>query len=133
MVREFDSFEYQHGLDSRPVHKPGGGARGEIIHVHSLSKLSNGNYGFEVNNKTEMDTFAARCFKSFGSKYSPWTEDYGSMAKKTVIKGVLKYVPISPDLQKTLLIDEAVRTEITMDMSEIRSECPPEEARSEAV
>ena len=132
VVREFDSFEYQYGLDSKLVHKPGEGARGEITYVYGLFKLSNGGYGFEVSNKTEMDTFAARYSKSFGSKYSPWTEDYESMAKKTVIKRVLKYAPISSDFQKALSMDETIKTGIAVDMSEIRNECLPEEAGSEA-
>lgn len=125
-VREFDSFEYQYGLDSRLVHKPGEGERGEVTYIYGLFKLSNGGYGFEVSNKAEMDAFAARYSKSFGSKYSPWTEDYESMAKKTVIKRALKYAPVSSDFQKALSMDETIKSEISVDMSEIKNECLPE-------
>lgn len=131
-VREFDYFEYQYGLDSRLIHKPGDGERGEITYIYGLFKLTNGGYGFEVSNKGEMDAFAARYSKSFGSKYSPWTEDYDSMAKKTVIKRALKYAPISSDFQRALSLDETVKTEISVDMSEIRNECLPVSADPEA-
>lgn len=125
VVREFDYFEYQYGLDSRLVHKPGDGERGEVTYIYGLFKLSNGGYGFEVSNKSEMDAFAAKYSKSFGSKYSPWTEDYESMAKKTVIKRALKYAPISSDFQKALSMDETIKSDISMDMSEIKNECLP--------
>ena len=52
--------------------------------------------------------------------------------KKTVIKRVLKYAPISSDFQKALSMDETIKTGIAVDMSEIRNECLPEEAGSEA-
>lgn len=122
-VREFDYFEYQYGLDSKLIHKPAEGDRGEVTYIYGLFKLSNGGYGFEVSNKAEMDAFAARYSKSFGSKYSPWTEDYESMAKKTVIKRALKYAPVSSDFQKALSMDETIKSEISVDMSEIKNEC----------
>ena len=45
------------------------------------------------------------------------------MAKKTVIKRALKYAPVSVDFQKALSTDETIKTEIAVDMSEIRNEC----------
>lgn len=131
-VREYDCFEYQYGLDSRLVHRPGEGERGEITFIYGLFRLSNGGYGFEVSSKVDMDAFAARYSKSFGSKYSPWTECYEDMAKKTVIKRALKYAPISSDFQKALSMDETIKTELSVDMSEIRNECLPDASGSEA-
>ena len=126
VVREFDEFAYQYGLDSTLVHRPGTGERGDITFIYGLFKLNNGGYGFEVSNKEDMDAFAAKYSKSFGSRYSPWTENYEDMAKKTVIKRALKYAPISADFQKALSMDETIKTELSVDMSEIRSQCLPE-------
>ncbi|MBS5405957.1 recombinase RecT [Enterocloster sp.] len=131
-VREYDYFEYQYGLDSSLVHKPGHEERGQITFIYGLFKLSNGGFGFEVSNKAEMDAFAARYSKSFGSKYSPWTEDFESMAKKTVIKRALKYAPISSDFQKALSLDETVKSGLSVDMSEIRNDCLSAETAQEA-
>ena len=63
VIREFDSFEYQYGLDSKLVHKPGEG-RGEKLPMFMVFSKPMKGYGFEVSNKTEMDTFAARYSKS---------------------------------------------------------------------
>ena len=127
-VREFDYFEYEYGLDPRLIHRPAHEERGEITFFYGLFRMKNGGYGFEVSNKADMDAFAARYSKSFGGKYSPWKESYEEMAKKTVIKRVLKYAPVSADLRKALSMDESIKTEISVDMSEIRNECIAEEA-----
>ncbi|WP_125141311.1 recombinase RecT [Clostridium transplantifaecale] len=131
-VREFDYFEYQYGLDSRLIHRPGEGDRGEVTYIYGLFKLTNGGYGFEVSNKADMDAFAAKYAKSFGSKYSPWTDNYEDMAKKTVIKRALKYAPVSSDFQKALSMDETIKTDISVDMSEIHNECLPDNLNPEA-
>lgn len=133
IVREYDYFEYQYGLDPKLIHRPGGeGDRGNITFIYGLFRLTNGGFGFEVSNKADMDAFAAKYSKSFGSKYSPWTENYEDMAKKTVIKRALKYAPVSVDFQKALSMDETIKTEISVDMSEIRNECLENAGNSEA-
>lgn len=120
-VREQDDFEYQYGLEPKLVHRPGPGERGGIIFIYGVFRLTNGGYGFEVSNKADMDAFAARYSKSFGGKYSPWTDHYEDMAKKTVIKRALKYAPVSSDFQKALSMDESIKTELSVDMSEIQN------------
>ena len=129
VVREFDYFEYQYGLDSRLVHRPGTGDRGEITFIYGLFKLNNGGYGFEVSNKEDMDAFAAKYSKSYGSKFSPWVDNYEDMAKKTVIKRVLKYAPVSSDFQKALSVDETIKTELSVDMSEVQNQSLAEEEK----
>lgn len=129
VVRQKDHFEYQYGLDSRLVHRLGDGSerdRGEITFIYGLFRLVNGGVGFEVSNRADMDAFAAKYSKSFGSKTSPWTNNYAEMATKTCLKRALKYAPISVDFQKALSTDESIMTEISVDMSEVRNEYQPE-------
>lgn len=130
VVRDFDHFEYQYGLEPKLVHVPGREERGEIVYIYGLFRMVNGGFGFEVSSRTDMDAFAARYSKTFASKYSPWKENYEDMAKKTVIKRALKYAPVSSDFQRALSTDESVKTELSVDMSEIRNECQTEEEDS---
>lgn len=132
VVREFDYFEYQYGLDSKLVHRPGAGddrERGEITFIYGLFKLTNGGYGFEVSNKADMDAFAAKYSKSFGGKFSPWESNYEEMAAKTCLKRALRYAPVSSDFQKALSTDETIKTELSVDMTEIRNECLPDKEK----
>ena len=126
VVREQDMFDFEYGLNPKLVHRPANGSpeeRGEITYIYGVYTLSNGGCGFEVCSKAEIDAFAAKYSKAFSSTFSPWSTAYEEMAKKTVIKRVLKYAPISADLQRMLSTDESIKTELSVDMSEVRNEC----------
>jgi recombination protein RecT len=122
-VHQYDNFLYQYGLDPKLIHQPAENERGEVTFIYGLFRLVNGGYGFEVCNKSEMDSFAAKYSKVFDSKYSPWTTNYEEMAKKTVIKRALKYAPVSADFQRALSTDESIMNELCVDMSEVRNDC----------
>lgn len=121
-VYENDEFEYELGLNSKLFHKPALEDRGSIVYFYALYKLSNGGYGFEVMSKNDIDNYAQRYSKAFDSSYSPWRTDYESMAKKTCIKQLLKYAPLRSDIQKAVSMDESIKTDISVDMSEIQNE-----------
>ena len=121
-VYENDVFEYELGLDSRLVHRPVLGDRGEIILFYGLFKLTNGGYGFEVMSKEEIDSYAKEYSKSIDTAFSPWKSNYISMAKKTVIKHALKYAPLKADFKRALATDETVKRELAPDMSEMPGE-----------
>ena len=122
VVYENDTFSYSLGLNSELVHAPALNDRGEPVAFYALFKLDNGGYGFEVMSKPDMDAFAQRYSKGIASAYSPWNTNYEDMAKKTVIKKVLKYAPLKSDFQRALSNDETVKTEFAVDMSEVQSE-----------
>lgn len=119
-VHENDIFEYELGLDSKLIHKPVLHDRGEIVLFYGLFKLTNGGYGFEVMSKDDIDRYAKEYSAAFDSSFSPWKSNYISMAKKTVIKQVLKYAPLKADFRRALASDETVKIELASDMGEVQ-------------
>lgn len=115
VVYDNDQFEYELGLNAKLYHKPALKDRGEAVLFYALFKLANGGYGFEVMSKEDIDLFAMKHSKAFTSEYSPWKSEYEEMAKKTVIKRVLKYAPIKAELRRAFTLDESVRTEFEME------------------
>lgn len=116
-----DEFSYTLGLESSLFHKPAIGERerGELIAVYALFKLKNGGYGFEVMSKQDIDAYAQKYSKGITSSYSPWQTSYTEMAMKTAIKRVLKYAPLKSDFLRAVATDETIKTELSVDMSEI--------------
>lgn len=121
-VYENDEFEYELGLQAKLVHKPALKDRGEFILVYALFKLDNNGFAFEVMSKADIDAHALKYSKGFSSSYSPWNSNYEEMAKKTVIKKVLKYAPLKTDFLRAVETDESIKSEIAIDMTEVRSE-----------
>jgi len=112
-VYENDEFEYEYGLDQKLVHKPASSNRGEAVFYYAVWKLKNGGYGFLVMSKDDVIKHARQYSQAFNSSYSPWAKEFDEMAKKTVLKAVLKYAPI-----KTEFITEATHNDEAIVRSE---------------
>lgn len=120
-VYENDEFHYELGLYPMLAHKPTFGERRDIRAFYAIFRLDNGGFRFEVMSKSYVDAYAMRYSKAFTAEYSPWKNNYESMAKKTVIKQLLKYAPVKSEFQKAISLDETVKTELSVDMSEVQN------------
>jgi len=92
LVYENDQFEYQYGLEDSIVHKPATGDRGSLVAVYAIAKLKDGGYQFEVMSKEEVDEIRK---SSKSGNNGPWVTDYPEMVRKTGIRRLFKYLPIS--------------------------------------
>jgi recombination protein RecT len=95
VVHKNDVFEYELGLEPKLVHKPAATDRGEAIWYYAIYHLKNGGYAFEVMSREDVEQHARKYSKSFGT--GPWQTEFDEMAKKTVLKKVLKYAPLKTD------------------------------------
>ena len=120
VVRENDEFDYEYGLEAKLVHKPAHGDRGAATHVYAMYKTKSGGYGYEVMSMRDVIAHGQRYSKSFSS--GPWQTNLEEMAKKTVLKKVLKTAPLKSEFTRALSADSTVKTVLSDDMYEVPCE-----------
>jgi recombination protein RecT len=103
-VCEKDTFDLVYGLDEKLEHRPAMEERGSIIGFYAVAKLVGGGHAFEFMSKYQVDQIAASS-QSKG-KYGPWKDHYIEMGRKTVIRRLAKYLPLSIEFQKATVLDE---------------------------
>lgn len=113
-VYENDEFDCVLGNESRLMHKPKWtGERGRMILVYAVAKMKDGACQFDVMGRNAVDEIRSKS-KSGGS--GPWKDYYDEMAKKTVIKRLIKMLPVSIETSKALSIDS--KSDISMGSSD---------------
>jgi recombination protein RecT len=111
-----DTFEYQYGLDPKLVHIPADSDRGDPVKVYAMFRTKSGGSGFDVMSMDDVRAHAAKYSKAYGTGFSPWKTNFEEMAKKTVLKKVLKYAPLKSDFVRAASQDATVKTEISEEM-----------------
>lgn len=115
-----DEFEYSFGLEPTLKHVPAMSDRGDPTHVYAVFRTKDDGYGFEVMSMDDVRAHAMRYSKAYSN--GPWQTNFEEMAKKTVLKKVLKYAPLKSDFVRAVAQDETVKTEISEDMYEVTAE-----------
>lgn len=98
-----DHFDYELGDNERIVHRPAMKDRGEFVGAYSIVTMKDGEKSREFMGVDEINAIQKRS-RSGGS--GPWKTDYAEMAKKTVIRRHSKRLPMSTDLDPSLLGDD---------------------------
>lgn len=91
-VHENDTFEFEYGLEEKLRHVPCLKGRGDLIAVYAVAHFVGGGHQIEVMSKEDVDKIRGR---SKAGNSGPWVSDYNEMAKKTVLRKLFKYLPIS--------------------------------------
>jgi recombination protein RecT len=118
-----DEFDYAYGLDPTLTHVPAKADRGEPIFFYAMYKTKDGGYGFYVMSMDDVQKHAKKYSESYKGGYSsPWQTNFEEMAKKTVLKQVLKYAPMKTDFARALSADETIKTDLSADMFSVPDE-----------
>lgn len=119
-VYENDTFEYELGLEPKLKHIPALKDRGNVILYYAVFKLTNGGVGFEVMSKEDVEAFAKKKSKTYGT--GPWQSDFDAMAKKTLVKRLLKFAPLKSDFVRAVTADETIKSGISENMADLPDE-----------
>lgn len=110
VVYENDEFDYAYGLEDYLKHKPTLTKRGKPIAYYAVCKLKDGGSSFLVMGQEEMENYRDQYAKSKNYKTKevtgPWKNEFEAMAKKTVLRQLIKYLPISVEHLSNLHFDE---------------------------
>ena len=135
-VYENDTFDISYGFDPVLVHKPYlKGDRGKPFGFYATVLLKDGGKSAHFMTVADAEKYGRKYSKSYND--SPWQTDFEAMAKKSCLRQVLKYAPMSTDVDTAVERDgKVLRFEENSDADagffEIEEEEPTEEERAEA-
>jgi recombination protein RecT len=99
IVRKGDLFKVIAGDSPSFTHEPNIESDGEMIAVYAIARLKSGEIVRDWMRKSDVDKVRQR---SRSSNSGPWVTDYEEMARKTVVKRLMKYVPMSVEVANVL-------------------------------
>lgn len=132
-VHENDDFEVEYGLDPKLLHKPVFKNRGTVVAYYGVWKDKEGNFGFEVMSREDVEAHARKYSQSYGKGFSPWKTNFDEMAKKTVIKKALKYAPLTTEFVRGVTADGTIKSSIGKDMMDVEDETDYTDIEAEQV
>ena len=103
-VYENDEFEMTYGLNRDLKHKPNLQDRGNFIGCYCVAVLKDDARAFEYMTKEEIEAHGKKFSKTYGN--GPWKTDFEAMAHKTVVKKMLKWLPLSVEFLEMANKDE---------------------------
>lgn len=119
-VCENDEFSYEFGLEPRLRHIPAKRDRGEATHFYAVFRTKDDGYGFDVMSVDDVRKHAQKYSKAYQN--GPWQTNFEEMAKKTVLKRILKYAPLKTEFVRGVSADETIRSGLSEDMFELPDE-----------
>ncbi len=104
-----DEFNIEYGLERKLIHKPAFNnpdGRGEVTGFYSVAILKDGTHAFEYMTKDEVIKHEEK-YRKGSYKNDVWNKNFEEMAMKTVVKKMLKWLPISIEMIENLRKDNA--------------------------
>jgi len=109
IVYENEPFSIAYGLSENLAHTPlPPSQRGNNIKgAYAVATMNDGSKTFEFLWGEELNAIKkAALEKAWNPKISPWETHWEEMYKKTAIRKMMKYMPLSPEATKATVIDE---------------------------
>jgi recombination protein RecT len=103
-----DHFELVYGLDEKLNHTPSMDVRGDVIGFYAVAKLKDGGHCCEFMSTHQVREIMVAT-QSKGN-YGPWKDHFVEMGRKTVIRRLAKYLPLSIEFQTAVALDGMAET-----------------------
>jgi recombination protein RecT len=115
VVREGDEFRFARGAAEDDFYHQAAPSdqRGELTHAYAVARFMNGGYAFMVLDKVQVEQRRSQS-ESWRSeaarKFSPWSQWTEAMWRKSAIRALRPYLPLSAKAARAMAIDETVIT-----------------------
>lgn len=104
VVYENDKFEIQYGCDETVIHTPTvHGPRGKPLGAYAVGWLKTGAKKVEWMNYEDIEEIRKG---SQGKNAGPWKDHWGEMARKTVVRRIVKLLPVCIEAQQAIQIED---------------------------
>jgi recombination protein RecT len=126
-----DKFDLAYGLEERLEHRPAIEGRGEVIGFYAVAKLVGGGYAFEWMSREQIERVRdgsqgwQQALKFRKEAQHPWAQHFVEMGRKTVIRRLAKYLPLSIEFAKAVALDEAATAGRDQNLDAIDSDAFP--------
>lgn len=114
-----DEFSFEYGLEEKLSHKPAMHNRGEIEAFYAVAHLKDGGYSYEVMSREAVEAIRdnAQGYKQalryakrnkdgvITEMNTPWFTHFEEMGRKTAIRRLSKYLPISIEFAVASTLD----------------------------
>lgn len=106
-VYEKDRFEYRLGTAPNLRHVPTlDGDPGQAIAAYAVISLRNSDKPMiEIMSRFEIERIRQR---SKAKEFGPWVTDWDMMARKTVLRRLIRYAPMSPEAAQAVTVEERI-------------------------
>ena len=110
-VCQADKFDLVYGLDEKLNHTPAMGDRGEVIGFYAVAKLKDGGHCFEFMSRHQVEAIRdgsqgyQRAKKLGKESAHPWSAHFVEMGRKTAIRRLAKFLPLSVEFQTGVALD----------------------------
>lgn len=101
IVCKNDSFSWTNGIITHSVDFFSD--RGEMVGVYAVATMKDGTEISQTMSKAEVDAIRSR---SRSGNKGPWVTDYPEMARKTAVRRLSKYLPLSPAAMAVIEYDD---------------------------
>lgn len=106
-----------------------------IRRVYAAATMTGDREHIEVMSTAEIERIRKRAPSSRAKRETPWDTDWEQMARKTVIKRLCKYLPLSTEktelLARAIEVDNAAMGEASDDILEVLATAPPPEEQQQ--
>lgn len=120
-----DKFRYRKGFDEVLEHEPNFQDRGELCGFYAYALTKDGGRFAEVMTLQDIQKIRKR---SKAGDNGPWVTDFEEMGKKTVVRRLAKYLPLSIEIASNIAEDEQKEfgeQPIEINLGEVPSEPAP--------